>query len=354
MLDEGTETDFVIWLQGLAGWLEPVMKLFTQLGYSPVITLAVGAIFWCIDSRLGQRMAVFFFLASAVTGVLKRTFHAPRPFWLTSEVRAFGVGSASFGMPSGHAVGASVWLLVAATVRRRWAWLAAIGVAIMIGVSRIYLGAHFPSQVVVGWLVGVVVLFAFIQLEPRFLTWFAARSLQQQLGVVIGASAVLYTGGALSAVLLNDWSVPSLWEQNAAGRLEWADELDPVDAAGVGAPVGAFAGTGVGGVLMAHAGGFHAAGSLAKRFLRLPVGIACVAVVLALSVPISALPGLHDRSQPVGLVWEFVWPFATLFTIFYLAPLVFRRLRLSDVARSRSPRSATAAEDPHPGRSRLS
>ena len=68
MLHEAREIDFVLWLQGVDGVLEPVMKLFTQLGYLPVFTLAAAVVFWSIDSRLGRRMAIFFYLAGALTG----------------------------------------------------------------------------------------------------------------------------------------------------------------------------------------------------------------------------------------------------------------------------------------------
>ena len=105
-------------------------------------------------------MALFTFLAGSFNEILKRAFNAPRPFWVSNTVESVGEGSTAFGMPSGHSVGALAWLLIPIRVHRRWLWIAFGIVAVMIGLSRISLGAHFPSQVLVGWIVGGLILYA--------------------------------------------------------------------------------------------------------------------------------------------------------------------------------------------------
>ena len=116
MINESTELDFVEWFQGLDG-LDGIMEFFSQLGNPLLYVLIVALLFWCIDSGLGQRMALFSFAAGSMNEVLKRAFSAPRPFWVSSDVQSIGEGSTAFGMPSGHSVGALAWLII--PIRRR-------------------------------------------------------------------------------------------------------------------------------------------------------------------------------------------------------------------------------------------
>lgn len=88
--------------------------------------------------------------------VLKLTFARPRPVldWPAGEVQA------SFAFPSGHAMAAAslatVLALLAWPSRGRWPVIAiAWGFALMVGVSRVFLGVHHPGDVIAGWALGI-------------------------------------------------------------------------------------------------------------------------------------------------------------------------------------------------------
>ncbi len=85
-------------------------------------------------------------------------FPCPCPYWLSQEVIALA-SQENFGLPSGHAQNAlSVWGLLAASSSRRWAWPVVAVLVFLIGLSRIYLGVHFPTDVLGGWLVAAAPL----------------------------------------------------------------------------------------------------------------------------------------------------------------------------------------------------
>ena len=94
--------------------------------------------------------------------ILKVIFRRPRP--LTMYVDAMKFRSYSF--PSGHAYASVLCfgLLIAimqsagSAVVGSFFGVAAIGMILLIGVSRVYLGAHFPTDVIAGWIVGAIVL----------------------------------------------------------------------------------------------------------------------------------------------------------------------------------------------------
>ena len=331
MIDEESELDVVEWFQGLAGWLDGPMGWLSQLGNPLWFVVIVAGIFWSVDSGVGKRMALFTFAAGSVNEVLKRAFSAPRPFWVSGGVEAVGEGSTAFGMPSGHSVGALAWLLIAVRAQRRWVWAVTGLVALLIAVSRIYLGAHFPSQVIVGLLVGAVLLAAFVRLEPVFLSWFDRLGLGQRLGVVALVTACLLAAGWVSVAALGDSAVEPEWVANAAGQFDESEPFDPVDGNDVAATVGIFAGTAAGLVLLAHLGGFDSAGTVKARVLRFVVGFVSVVVVLAIIGVVGGMLGLDDSEGAGGVVWEFVSTAAVGLTVFFGAPLIFGRLGLTDV-----------------------
>jgi undecaprenyl-diphosphatase len=143
-------------------WLPEAMTDLTALGSTTVLLLvcAASAIYLLIGGRL--RTALFVFAATtggmALGGLLKLVYARPRPALVPHLV---DVTSSSF--PSGHATdSAIVYLTLAAllarTVQQPAMRIYIIGVAILltllIGVSRVYLGVHWPSDVVAGWTIG--------------------------------------------------------------------------------------------------------------------------------------------------------------------------------------------------------
>ncbi len=143
-------------------WLEEAMRDLTALGGTLVLTLITLAVAGYL-ALAGKRRAALFLLVAIGGGValgfaLKAGFERPRPDLVTTEARVF---SASF--PSAHSMlSAIVYLtlgmLLARVQPRRRLKSYLIGLAILltlaIGISRIYLGVHWPSDVLAGWALG--------------------------------------------------------------------------------------------------------------------------------------------------------------------------------------------------------
>ena len=142
-------------------WLPEAARDVTALGSFSVLTiLVVGVVAFLV--LVGNRRTALFLTASVLGGtivstILKILFDRPRPD-LTAVAEAF---TASF--PSGHAtISAVVYLTLGAILaeiaatRRLTIFLfsAAAFLTIIVGLSRIYLGVHFPTDVVAGWSIG--------------------------------------------------------------------------------------------------------------------------------------------------------------------------------------------------------
>lgn len=95
--------------------------------------------------------------------VLKEIFHRPRPeLWPTTPD--------GYSFPSGHALGSVIiyglLLYLLGRVHPRWRpalWTFYLGLVIAIGLSRLYLGMHWPTDVLGGWVIGAVILLLLIK-----------------------------------------------------------------------------------------------------------------------------------------------------------------------------------------------
>lgn len=281
-------------LQTHATWLEAPMLFFSFLGEPEFYLLVILILYWCWDTRLGLRLALLMGITGGLNEALKVAFHLPRPYWVCPEVRAFG-NHPSFGLPSAHAQGsASFWGLLAADARWKWFTVFAVGMAFLIGGSRVFLGVHFPTDVLAGWAIGAAVLLAFLALEEPVGRRIAALPLSGQVLAAFAGSLALAMAsfGALAA--LGDWEVPASW---AAGALERSGEpinplllLDAVTASGL------FFGFAAGAAADRHPGSMCARGKGSVRLFRYAFGILVTGAIwygLGSLVPPDPLPATY-------------------------------------------------------------
>lgn len=158
-------------------WLEGAFRDVTALGSNTVIAVVTiaGAAFMIASGRTGPGilLATTMLGAFLLNQALKSTFARERPDFISDSVM---IESSSF--PSSHAMlGATLYLLLAAITAREIAeprlraafFLVGAGVAAAVGFSRVYLGAHWPSDVLAGWALGAAVALAAWQMarSPR-------------------------------------------------------------------------------------------------------------------------------------------------------------------------------------------
>lgn len=271
---------FAIWFQGLGGWLEAPMKGFTFLGSEEFFLLGLPIIYWCVDAGIGLRLGVILLLNGGLNSILKLAFHGPRPYWVSTQVKAL-MAETSFGAPSGHAqIATGLWGMLASQVRRPWAWATAIFLVLMIGLSRLYLGVHFLHDVLLGWLFGALALWALLRLWDRAAAWVKTKSTGQQVGLAFALSILMLVIGAIAFGALRNWPLPAEWTANAIAAGVEADELpDPVSLNSVITSAATLFGLLAGMAWMQTRGGFHAGGSLGQRVLRFLVGLVGVAIL---------------------------------------------------------------------------
>lgn len=156
------------------------------------LMLLVPFVVWCVDLAAGAWLGHAVIAAGYVNIWLKALFAHPRPFDLDPRVRV--AAASGYGFPSGHAQLAVVgWGFVALHIGRPWAWALGGGLPLVIGLSRVYLGVHFPTDVLAGWLVGGAVLLLVAVGRRRIARWVEAAGPRWQavLAAAVPAGIVL-------------------------------------------------------------------------------------------------------------------------------------------------------------------
>jgi hypothetical protein len=262
------------------------------------------------------RVGVLFLLSANLNGTLKLLFHAPRPAWLDIKTVAHAV-EPSFGFPSGHAQNAvAVWGLLAAKAKTRLAWGIALVLCVFIGLSRLALNVHFPGDVLGGWLIGALLLGAFLKLEKPLGAWLLRQDLVTQL-VVCGLLSISLIG--LNLLLSNwlkyNWFVPPPWDNTV--YLELPDILS---LSGAVKTSGALFGFLIGACWMLKNGGYVDGGNKITRYLIGLLGVVIYWIGL-------------DMVKPHGEDWMWL-PLAATYMRYALvgfwisagAPFMFRRI----------------------------
>ena len=150
--------DFIIMVQQIdTPMLDSFFRAITSLGDELFYLLLFPFLLWCVDFYLGIRVGIIFLLSVYVNSGLKEIFQQPRPFEILPEIQK--VQASGYGFPSGHAQSSLVvWGSIACWEKQTWIRTISVLLILLIGFSRIYLGVHFPTDILGGWLSGGLIL----------------------------------------------------------------------------------------------------------------------------------------------------------------------------------------------------
>ena len=157
--------EVITYIQTIASTpLDVVVLALTNLGSEQAYIVMLVVTYLGLSPRVGQRLGAALLASFYFNQTAKAFFDTPRPFVLEpSLLRSEAAGATALGpaFPSGHAQGAATfWLLAAYYVRKAWFWVLALTLVTAIALSRIYLGVHFPVDIVGGVLLALGVILA--------------------------------------------------------------------------------------------------------------------------------------------------------------------------------------------------
>ena len=177
--------------------LTAFMKFITALGTETLYLPLILFILWWIDEKQGLRLGILVILSAWINSFIKDLWKQPRPYHLDPSLGL--VTEHSYGAPSGHSqMSMTFWLPMAAWLSKLWPqrrkiiWTSAIFFVLLIAFTRLYLGAHFPTDVFTGWFFAGIIITLFFVFHSRLENLLTQGNLRSQ-NLIIAFIALLMT-----------------------------------------------------------------------------------------------------------------------------------------------------------------
>lgn len=292
------------------------MVFISALGTEELYLALLPLFYWCIDKRLGKFLGYIFLLSVMVNTMVKGALRQPRPFWLDPTVGL--QETVGYGLSSNHVQAAAmIYFLLAGWFKKWWLWVLAMIMVFLMGLSRIYLGAHFLQDVLSGALLALLLLLLAAIWRRYFQTNFEKRILGRRLLILLSIPIGLTAAYAIVMYILRspDLTVP------------WAAYIPAADVAAreaMATSLGAMLGFGVGITFEGSRICFHTTGTFWQRAARYLLGIV---VTVLLWAGLDAVFPTHPEwlSLPLRVLRYFL----VLLWVTYFAPWVFVKLKLA-------------------------
>jgi membrane-associated phospholipid phosphatase len=182
--------------------IRSIFKAITYLG-EPIVFIVMVAVFFIIyDKRFAKNLALSLIFTTYLSEFFKNIFMDPRPATnidpgeITPE-NPVGLIETSYGFPSSHTSTAiATWGYIGYNFRKRLYIVIILGIIIfLVAISRMIIGVHDLQDVIGGFSIGLIVLLAFMYLEPYGTKQFNTLNLPIKLIVIVVVSLVLFLLG---------------------------------------------------------------------------------------------------------------------------------------------------------------
>ena len=212
------EVDLIEWVQGSMGKAgEIAARVMSFLGGETVSLLMIIALLFCYRKEVGKKVACSVLLAGIWFPMIKNIALRVRPYMahreqieclqvVEADADKWDIVQQGYSFPSGHgATAVSLFGTAALEIRKRWARFAAVILPLLIGLSRIAVGVHYPTDVLAGWAIGLAAIgfnallqklvrkewvryAVLVALAVPGVFWCRSRDYFSALGLLIGAA----------------------------------------------------------------------------------------------------------------------------------------------------------------------
>ena len=181
-------TFFFPWEPALMEWLQTtlgsaaisVISFFSVFGEEIALIAILGFVYWCYNKEMGKTVGLGIVMAMVWNPMIKNIALRRRPYFdhegikilriVDPEADALDIAAQGYSFPSGHSTNVAVSFgSLAVQNRKKWLTALAIIVPLLVGFSRVVVGAHYPTDVIAGWLLGVcsMLIVSFLQKKVR-------------------------------------------------------------------------------------------------------------------------------------------------------------------------------------------
>ena len=212
------ELSLMEWLQSFESKVLNILaQFFSMFGEELLLIAVLGFIYWCFDKEKGKRVAMAFLAAFAWSSLVKGAALRRRPYADHDSIRCLRPPHPEgdladpkvqgFSCPSMHAsMSVSIFGSIGTMAKSKPVRAVCALLPVFVGVSRLYVGVHYPTDVLLGWLLGLaamlIVSLLFSRIRNRKIVYgafvlsvlpglFYCRDVEyfSALGLVVGFSA---------------------------------------------------------------------------------------------------------------------------------------------------------------------
>lgn len=184
--------------------LDFLANIASAVGEQTFVIAVILYIFYNYDKKKGFGLFTSVLFAVLGMGILKAVVRAPRPFQVLESIDGKRLETATgYSFPSGHTTtGAAFYTALALTFKKRPISILCAVMMALVGLSRLYLGVHWPIDVFAGLLLGVAISFT----VSRYLNaLYDDKNKRIRLSLWIGSLS--FAAGAITAILLNTGTI---------------------------------------------------------------------------------------------------------------------------------------------------
>ncbi len=191
-IENGIGLDIILWFQSWrTDFISTLFKPFDLMGTETFFLILLTLVYWVIHKNTGRRLVIFFLFSAWLNAFVKEIWKRPRPFQVSESVKPAFTAS-EYGLPSGHTqAGTTVGLILMREIRKHWATALLIVYILLMGMSRMVHGVHFPQDALLGWTLGILVVFCLYQLDARLSGFFKGINLKTTLLITLGTAVVV-------------------------------------------------------------------------------------------------------------------------------------------------------------------
>ena len=162
------------WLQahiGTSGFGFWILSNLSAFGEQTLLVAIMGFLYWGLNKEFGKYVGVNVLMVNVWNPMIKNIVLRLRPYFvpgynvkllrlIDESADPMDVAAQGYSFPSGHSSNAvaAYGSLAAHEKKRKVFWILAIVLPLLVGFSRVFVGAHFPTDVLCGWLLGIIIV----------------------------------------------------------------------------------------------------------------------------------------------------------------------------------------------------
>ena len=155
-----------------------IASVISMFGEELMCVAVMGFLYWCYDKELGRRVGMIALAGLTLNSMCKNVFVRRRPYFDHSSIQClkpveknadiYDIAAQGYSFPSGHSTNAvTIYTSLGLLTRSGLLRAAGILIPLLVGISRFCLGVHYPTDVLAGWLLGLVTILLVSLLQEK-------------------------------------------------------------------------------------------------------------------------------------------------------------------------------------------